>query len=69
MKDLWPQSFPDVVQIAERYRAAGQHLAAAGAFQKAASLAPDAEHEDAMLRRSWVARERACGRMSGLEES
>lgn len=69
MTPLWPRSFPEVVQIAERYRSAGQHLDAAHEFLKAAAVAPSRAFEDDILRRAWISSERARGQISELDRS
>jgi len=61
---LWGESFPNVVDRANRYRAAGQWLHAGVEYLKAAHVAPTPAVETALLTEAWVCSERAGGRIS-----
>ena len=65
--ELWIQSFPEVIAIANKYFAARQFSDAAVEYLRAASVAPTDEAEQFMLEQAWVSRERAQGGQSELE--
>lgn len=64
---LWRRSYPEVVDCAHAHMAAMRYLAAGREYWLAAFVAPSDHAETEMLIASWVATERAQGRVSELE--
>lgn len=67
LRGLWRPSYPEVVAGANVALADGRHYEAGRRYWFAAYLAPTDAEESTMLRLSWIASERAQGRVSELE--
>lgn len=63
----WIRSYPEVMDIGNKYYRAGQFSDAAVEYERAAYVAPTIQYETFSLNCAWVSQMKALGQTSELE--